>query len=323
MTYLAAAVTMADPPRTGAREIGLWTVAAILIVGAHVAIAYAVQSFTLANEMDGGPPPAMAIELSPLAPAVQEDSVPDVATPEPPNQVEETEADIEPAPKPVVEPAPEAEADQAEPVAEKPETVPPDVTAPAEMTEQLEQPPLDEVVPEIVQTVAPDVIIPLPQPKPKEDNPVEERTAGMAKKPVEKPGQRPEKDKKEKAARTKALMTASVDAKPAAKASTPKASQSSSRSGDADRWNASLRSWIQRRTHYPNAARPRRAKGTVNVSFVVNASGRVTSAWLARSSGDPDLDRAALSVLQGATVPTPPPEKVGAVVAPIVFSLRD
>ncbi|MGX5843499.1 TonB family protein [Mesorhizobium sp. ArgA1] len=323
MTHLAAAVTMADPPRTGAREIGLWTAAAVLAVGAHVVIAYAVQSFCLANETDGGPPPAMAIELSPLAPAVQEDSMPDVVTPEPPNQVEETEADIEPAPKPVVEPAPEAEADQAEPVAEKPETVLPDETAPAEMTEQLEQPPLDEVVPEIVQTVAPDVIIPLPQPKPKDDNPVEERTAGMAKKPVEKPGQRPKKDKKEKAARAKAVMTASVDAKPAAKATTPKASQTGSRSGDANRWSASLRSWIKRRTHYPSTARPRGAEGTVNVSFVVDASGRVTSARLARSSGDADLDRAALSVLQGATVPTPPPDKVGAVVAPIVFSLRD
>ncbi|MGX9147638.1 TonB family protein [Mesorhizobium sp. 128a] len=320
MTHLAAAVTMADPPRTGAREIGLWTAAAILVVGAHVAIAYAVQNFSLANEMDGGPPPAVAIELSPMmvSPAVPEDTMADVVSPEPPNQVEETVVDA----KPVVEP----DVNKPEPVTEEAEEVQPDETTPVETAaaEQPDQsPPLDEVVPDIVPAIAPDVVIPLPQAKPKEDNPVEERTAGMAKKPVEKPGQRPKNDKKEKAARAKAVMTASVDAKPAAKASTPKASQSRSRSGDADRWNASLRSWIQRRTHYPSAARPRRAEGTVNVSFVVNASGRVISARLARSSGDADLDRAALSVLQGATVPTPPPDKVGAVVAPIVFSLRD
>ncbi|ESX02618.1 hypothetical protein X769_19875 [Mesorhizobium sp. LSJC268A00] len=67
MTQLAAAVPTADPPRAGAREIGLWAAAAIVIVGAHVAIAYAVQSFSLANMADGGPPPAVAIELSPLS----------------------------------------------------------------------------------------------------------------------------------------------------------------------------------------------------------------------------------------------------------------
>ena len=109
MTHLAAAVPMADPPRTGAREIGLWTAAAILIVGAHVAIAYAVQNFSLANEMDGGPPPAVAIELSPMmvAPAVPEDTMADVVTPEPTNQVEETVADARPVVEPDVWPQPE------------------------------------------------------------------------------------------------------------------------------------------------------------------------------------------------------------------------
>jgi len=61
------------------------------------------------------------------------------------------------------------------------------------------------------------------------------------------------------------------------------------------------------------------------VTFTVDVSGRVTSARVARSSGDPDLDRAALAVLQGATVPAPPPE-LGARVsrtAPFVFNLRD
>ncbi|WP_292541791.1 energy transducer TonB [Mesorhizobium sp.] len=46
---------------------------------------------------------------------------------------------------------------------------------------------------------------------------------------------------------------------------------------------------------------------------------------MARSSGDADLDRAALGALQGASVPAPPPE-LGARVtrtAPFVFSLRN
>ena len=314
MTHLAAAVPMADSPRTGAREIGLWTVAAILIVGAHVAIASAVQSFSLANEMDGGPPPAVAIELSPLmvAPAVQEDSAADVVTPEPPNQIEETVTEL----KPVVEPEP----DHPEPVTEKAEEVQPDETTPVETAaaEQPDQPPLDEVVPDIVPAIAPDVVVPLPQAKPVEDKPVEK-----AKKAVEKPKPRPKKEKKEKAAPPKAVVTASVDAKAAAKASAPKASQSSGSSVSPAKWNSQLIGWINRHKRYPSAARSRKAEGTANVTFVVSSSGKVTSARLTRSSGDADLDRAALSVLQGATVPAPPPEKAGtSVVAPFAFTLR-
>ena len=279
MMHLAAAVPMADLPRTGAREIGLWTMAAVLIVGAHVAITYAVQSFSLANEMDGGPPPAVAIELSPMmiAPAVPEDAIADVVTPEPTNQVEETAA-----------------------------------------AEQPDQPPLDEVVPDIVPAIAPDVVIPLPQAKPVEDKPVEK-----AKQAVEKPKPKPKKEKKEKAAPAKPVVTANVDAKAAAKASAPKASQSSGSSVSPAKWNSQLIGWINRHKRYPSAARSRKAEGTANVTFVVSSSGKVTSARLTRSSGDADLDRAALSVLQGATVPAPPPEKAGtSVVAPFAFTLR-
>ncbi len=312
---LAATVPMADPPRTGVREIVLWTVAALLIVGAHVAIAYAVQNFSLANEMDGGPPPAVAIELSPMmvAPAVPEDTMADVVTPEPTNQVEETVADA----KPVVEP----DVDQPEPVTEETEAVQPDETAPVETAtaEQQEQPlPLDEIVPDIVPAIAPDVVIPLPEAKPVEDKPVEK-----AKKTVEKPKPKPKKEKKEKTVQPKAVVTASVDAKQAAKASAPKASQSRAQSGNSNRWKAQMGAWIKRRTQYPNAARPRRALGTARVAIVLNASGKVMSARLAASSGDADLDRAALGALKGATAPTPPPDQVGiSIVAPLVFVLR-
>jgi len=315
MTRLAAAVPTTDTQRPGAREIGLWAAAAALILGAHVAIAYAVQNFSLADETDGGPPPAVAIELSRMmvAPAVPEDTMADVVTPEPTNQVEETVADA----KPVVEP----DVDRPEPVTEEMEAVQPDETAPVEAAtaEQQEQPlPLDEVVPDIVPTPAPDVVIPLPEAKPVEDKPVEK-----AKKAVGKPKERPKKEKKEKAAPAKAVVNASVDAKPAAKASAPKASQSSAQSGNSNRWKSQLGAWIKRRTHYPSAARPRRALGTARVAFILNASGKVTSARLAGSSGDADLDRAALSALQGATAPTPPPDQVGvSIVAPLVFTLR-
>ncbi|MER8987257.1 energy transducer TonB [Mesorhizobium sp. M0843] len=317
MTQLAAAAPAA--PRAGVREIGLWAAAAIVIVGAHVAIVYAVQSFSLANMADGGPPPAVAIELSPMmvAPAVQEDSMADVVTPEPPNQIEEAVAEL----KPVVEPEP----GQPEPVTEKTEAVQPAAPIETAAAEQPDQsPPLDEVVPDIVPTIAPDVVIPPPQTKPVETTPVETKPIEKAKKAAEKPKPKAKKEKKEKAAPAKAVVTASVDQKAVAKASAPKASQSSGSSVSASKWNSQLIGWINRHKRYPSAARSRRAVGTANVTFVVSASGKVTSVRLTRSSGDADLDRAALGILQGATVPAPPAEKAGtAVVAPLMFTLRN
>ena len=328
----AAAVPRIDPPRFGVRAAGLWAGAAALVLVAHVAVAYAVQNFSLTEMSDGGPPPALAIEMSPMviAPAVQEETpMSDVVTPDQADPVEETIAEV----KPVTEPTPEPVVEDAEPVAEQPveaeEATAPEPVEPTVAALSEQPPPLEEVVPDIVETVAPDVVVPLPQPKRvqtevKANKPVEAKKTAE-KKPVEKPRQRKKKEKeKEKAAPT--VTTASIDAKAAAKAAAPKSSDGAPRSSvSPSRWNASLAAWIRRHTRYPSAAKSRRAEGTPNVTFIVDASGRVVSARLARSSGDADLDRAALSALQGATVPTPPAELGGRVTrtAPFVFSLRD
>jgi len=325
MTGAAAALSGIGQPRFGARETGLWAGAAALILVAHVAVAYAVQNFSLAEALDGGPPPALAIEMSPLviAPAVQEEAlVPDTVTPDQAEPVEETETVAEV--KPVIEPAPEPVTEEAEAVTETPvqaDDIAPSAPAVAALSEP---PPLE--VPDVVETVAPDVVIPLPQPKPVEA-PVEPKAAkpveAKTKKPLDKPKPRP---KKEKPAPARAAMAASVNARPAARAAAPKSVEGAPRSSASPaRWNSSLAAWIRRHTRYPSAARSRRAEGRPNVTFTVESSGRVVSARLARSSGDADLDRAALGALQGVSVPAPPPE-LGARVtrtAPFVFSLRD
>ncbi|RVA40471.1 energy transducer TonB, partial [Mesorhizobium sp. M7A.F.Ca.US.001.01.1.1] len=75
----------------------------------------------------------------------------------------------------------------------------------------------------------------------------------------------------------------------------------------------------------PSSAKARGVEGRPYVAFTVDSSGRVLSARLSRSSGNADLDRAALAVLQGATVPAPPPELGSRLsrTAPFVFSLRN
>ncbi|TIS58530.1 energy transducer TonB [Mesorhizobium sp.] len=335
MTQPAAVLRSNDLPRFGAREIALWAAAAALVLVAHAAIAYAMQNWRPADDADGGPPPAVVIEMSPmaLAPAVQEQAaVPDAVAPDQAEPVEETEKTAEA--KPVTEPEaeePEPAAKEAEPVTEQPlpaDEV--DATQPSVAERPDRPPPLQDVVPDTVETVAPDVVIPLPRPKPeapletKAKKPAEAKAKKpVEKKPVEKPRQRP---KKEKAEPAKTVTTASVDAKPAPRTAASKPAEAAARSGVSPaRWNSKLRSWINRHTRYPSAARSRRAEGSASVTFTVDASGRVLSARLVQSSGDENLDRAALNALQGASVPAPPPELGSRVTrtAPFVFSLRN
>ncbi|MBZ9855272.1 energy transducer TonB [Mesorhizobium sp. CA13] len=315
MTGQAAASPTVELSRLGWRDLGLWAVAAALVLGAHVAVAYAVQSFSPVDPADGGPPPAMAIEMAPMVvtPAVPElAAMLDAAVPDQAEPVEETEK----AP----EAEPEKVAEQAEPVA-KTDAPPPDAAEPTETAtaDPVDQPPLEEVVPDIAETVAPDVAVPLPQPKPVETPREKKPVQAKVKKPVEKP-----KPKKEKTAPPKTVTAASAEAKPAVRTAAPKSASGAS-GVDPAKWESRLLSWIKRHTRYPSAAKSRRSQGNANVTFTVDASGRVTSARVVRSSGDPDLDRAALAVLQGATVPPPPPELGSRVsrTAPFVFSLRN
>ena len=305
------------PSRFGWRDLGLWTGAAALVLGAHVAVAYAVQSFS-PIEMDGGPPPAPVIEMAPMVvtPAVPvQAAMLDAAMPDQTEPVGETEK--------VTEAEPEKVAEQAEPTVEQPETVPPDKTEQTETAEAepVDQPPPDAVIPDIAEAVTPEVVVPLPQPKPVEEPKEKKPVQAKAKKLVEKPKPRP---KKEEAEPAKTVATASAETKPAARAAALKSAAGVSGVSPA-KWESRLTVWINRHKRYPSAAKSRGAQGNVNVTFTVDASGRVMSARVARSSGDADLDRAALAVLQGATVPAPPPELGSRVsrTAPFVFNLRN
>ncbi|MDX8453516.1 TonB family protein [Mesorhizobium sp. VK9D] len=325
-----AALSRISRPRFGAREAGLWTSAAAIILAAHVAVAYAVQNLSFAETQDGGPPPALAIEMAPLviAPAVPEETaMVDTVTAEPPDAAEAAEKPIEA--RPVSDPAPVVQ--QTKPAIEQPldtdNTQEPEQAAPAALAALSEQSPLDEVVPDPVEAIAPDVVIPLPEPKPVEAQVKARKPAEPRKKAEKKPVEKPkERVKKEKSPPPRTTTTASIDAKATAKAAAPQFSNAAPRpSVSPSRWNSSLAVWIRRHTRYPSAARSRRAEGTPSVTFTVDTSGRVISARLARSSGDGDLDRAALGALQGASVPAPPAE-LGARVtrtAPFVFSVRD
>jgi TonB family protein len=60
---------------------------------------------------------------------------------------------------------------------------------------------------------------------------------------------------------------------------------------------------LRSRLFYPRAAR---ARGVVGVSFSIGPSGALTSLAITRSSGDPNLDAATRSLVEGARFPPPP-----------------
>lgn len=75
--------------------------------------------------------------------------------------------------------------------------------------------------------------------------------------------------------------------------------------------------------YYPPAARARSAKGVAVVSFSIATSGAATGIRIARSSGDRDLDLAAIGTVRRASpFPPPPPGASRTFAAPMRFSVR-
>jgi TonB family protein len=72
---------------------------------------------------------------------------------------------------------------------------------------------------------------------------------------------------------------------------------------------------LQSFKRYPQAARARGAQGNPAVTFSIDASGRVLSVSLTRSSGDPNIDAESLAMVRRASPFPPPPPS-----APRAFS---
>jgi protein TonB len=339
MTAVAVSPSL-ELSRLDRREIARWSIAALAIVALHLAVAYALQAMRAA-EPDGGPPPALTVELAPVAfaPPVPEETV--AADPVPTEVVEpvdEAEEISESPPDPVILPEPtekviaeqattvpaETEADKAERVV--PETVTPEAV-PETPAERVEAEPMQETAPEIAATVAPEVVLPIPQPrpirpeietsartveeavKPVEKKPVEKKAAKPTKKKDVKPAENAADAKKKPAKPSKAVATAKTDSKPAKKAAAPKKAESAAaQRADTSAWEGKVMARIRRNQRYPKGPESRGEAGKVGVVFTVDASGRVTSVRVGRSSGNGELDSAAVKAVQRASPFSAPPD---------------
>ena len=281
-----------------------WPLAALLVVAAHGAVAYAVLARVPDEPPAGNEQAPILIELA--APAATPDiaSTEAIAEPvatEPPPEIETPEP--EPEPEPVPEPEPE---EQVEPEP-TPDPVPPEVEEPE--TPEPEPTPEPAPEPEPVVEAAPDVVpVPTFRPTP----PPKVRQAVREKKQEIKPRQKVERKKQRRQVKKAAP--------PPSTATTGRKQRQVSQGATVSR--SALTSWrnaVQARLNRYKRSPRGGGSGTVTVSFRMDGNGRVTSVRVARSAGR-ILDDAAVSLLRRASpFPAPPGGKGVSLTVPIRF----
>jgi protein TonB len=95
------------------------------------------------------------------------------------------------------------------------------------------------------------------------------------------------------------------------------------RSDNSANYNGIVAAHLARHKQYPAAARSAGAQGIATVSFSIDGSGRVTSARLARGSGNPAIDQEVVAMARRASpFPTPPDGRGRNFTVPVRFNLR-
>ena len=133
--------------------------------------------------------------------------------------------------------------------------------------------------------------------KPVERKPPPPKPRIVERKPVERKPVERERPRQRQAAAPPPAAAPAAAPNPAAQGATATPSVSTAS------WRGSLIAHLNRYKRFPGGASP----GTVQVAFSIDRSGRVLSARLSGSSGDPALDEEAVAMVRRASpVPAPP-----------------
>ncbi|MER2537172.1 MAG: energy transducer TonB [Rhizobiaceae bacterium] len=267
-------------------EMALWGGAAALVVAAHLTAAWWFSQQPPPNPAPAQAAMAVMLELAPVAIAPEAVPTEEVAELVDSMAAEPVDDPVETV-EPVEEPTPVEEVvEEIQPV-EEPEI--------AEEVAELE--PLEEVIPDIVEVPLPEIAVAIPEAKPVRQKP----------KPVEKPVKKAVEKPRERKPAPPEAVAAKKSAQDAPTTAAPRARQGSSGSGMSPAtWASRVHAKINR------SKRPGAGRGSVGIRFVVGTSGDLSGVSVARSSGDPGLDQAAIETVRRASpVPAPPPS-VGA-----------
>jgi periplasmic protein TonB len=282
-----------------------WSAAAIVAALVHFAAAWAALNWHKAEATPDAPPPAIMIDLAPLAvapPASPQEVAPGpqmteaqpVPTPDTPTPADET-PDLTP-PTPVAAP----EQPKADPAPIEPrqiaEELKPDIPPPPQPQEvKVRDLPKED---NAEATLAPP---PPPPPKPQAHKEPPPRAHEAERKPID-----PEKPKRRQTSAPPSSVAARSNTVAAASAGS-----GASPSVSPATWKSELMAHLNRYKRYPGGAS---STGTASVAFTIARSGQVLTAHLIGSSGNPALDAEAVSLPRRASpVPAPPSEFGGAV----------
>lgn len=267
-----------------ARAAMRWGGAALLVVAAYGAGAWAALKWQPIEAMPNQPPPAVMIELAPLA----------VAPPTP-------QQEVAPGPQ-MTESQPEPTPEVPTPVEDAPrEPTPPE---PQQVTQDDKPDPQPSASPEVKPPELPkkdnaEAILPPPPKQQAESKPPPRTNEAERKKPVDpsKPRQRQ-------------TTAPTAQARMADSAAAPASGASFSSSVSPASWRGELMAHLNRYKRLPPGAT---GSGTASVAFTISRSGQVLAARLIGSSGDHVLDQEAVALPRRASpVPAPPPNVGGA-----------
>lgn len=267
---MSAATQISRWQASASQEISRWTTAAVIVVVAHLSIGYTIGAM-MVKEPRPAAEEALTVDLTPFIMTQAEQEQPDVLqeeTPEPIlEEVQQGEVIEETETTPVTETPPEERAAEVETEVAKIQTETVEPDQPEMVTEEIETPPAEVVVP----------------------------------KPVKKPVKKVERPQKVVKKPTPKSVTATEPSKGKNRTTQAEAKAARAPSVSPARWHSQVYAAISRRK-----PRDRGVSGRVSIRFVVNSSGAIVSAGVARSSGNNALDSAALATVRGARVPAPP-----------------
>ncbi len=293
-----------------------WGAAALIVAGAHAGAVWAVLNWREVETAPSEPPPAVMIDLAPVA--VAPSASPQDVAPGP----QQTEAELQPTPDPPP-PIDEPEPDPTPPIpTREAEAVPPDPAPPeAPSIPDLKPdpappaPPIDMKIPDLPKKEEADAILTPPPPPPPEPKAQKKPPA----KAHEAERKKPVRLDKKRILQTTAPPT--TQASPSTAAAAPAAGAAFQASVAPASWKGDLVAHLNRYKRYPPGAV---SYGVASIVFTINRSGQVLSSHLTGSSGDHALDEEAVSLPRRASpVPPPPPGMGGATITltvPIRFN---
>lgn len=191
-------------------------------------------------------------------------------------------------------------------------------------TPEPEPQPESEPEPEIKEEVPDPTVAPKPEPpkeKPKEkkkEKPKEKVKPKVEKKPV--PTERPKADK---VVEGNAAINSQATSTGNTTSNNPNLTGSGSSGSEIDAYRSALRREIERNKRYPQRAKMMRKQGIVQVSFTLGNDGALNNPKVVNSSGNEDLDNAALQAVQQARSIGSPPAGLGRnITVPVSFKIQ-